>query len=100
MKLSVKCCREISGGHVQSKQGEGEQRLVNPADHDTGVFLPVLNIAVMSQSRAHVPSQETPAHDPEKGKEAVDGDVEVWFQTDAAVQDYGDAERGDREEGR
>jgi hypothetical protein len=70
---------------VQSKEGESEERLVDSADHDARILLPVLDIAVMGQSRSHVPCQQTPANSPDQSQKAVDGDVEIWFEADAAV---------------
>jgi hypothetical protein len=60
----------------------------------------VLDIAVVGQSRSHVPCQQTPANSPDQSQKAVDRDVEIWFEADAAVQDYGESKGGDREEGR
>lgn len=85
---------------VQSKEGESEKRLVNPADHDACGFLPVLDVAVVGQSRSHVPCQETPAHGPNQGQKAVDRDIEIRFEADAAMQDYGESKGSNGEEGR
>jgi hypothetical protein len=85
---------------VQSKEGESKERLVDPADHDARVLLPVLDIAVVSQGRSHVPSQKTPAHSPDQSQEAVDRDVEIWLEAYAAVQDDGESKSSDGEKGR
>jgi len=87
-------------GRDKSKEGESKQRLVNPADHDACGFLPVLDIAVVGQSRSHVPSQETPTHSPYQSQKAVDGDIEIRFEADAAMQDYGESKGSNGEEGR
>jgi len=87
-------------GGDKSKEGESEERLVDPADHDAGILLPVLNVAVMGQSRSHVPCQQTPAHSPDQSQKAVNGDVEIRFEADTAVQDYGESKSSDGEEGR
>lgn len=91
--------QDFGASDVQSKEGESKQRLVNPADHDACGFLPVLDIAVVGQSRSHVPSQETPTHSPYQSQKAVDGDIEIRFEADAAMQDYGESKGGDGEEG-
>jgi len=85
-------------GNIQSKERKREQSLVDSAHHDTSIFFPVRDIAVVSKSRAHVPSQQTPADSPDKGKEAINRNIKVWFQAHAAVQDNGDCQRRDREE--
>lgn len=72
----------------QSKEGKCEQRLVNPADHDASIFLPMLDVAVVLQSRTHVPGEQAPAYDPNNSKESVDRKIEVRFETDTAVQNY------------
>ena len=86
--------------NIQSKEGKREQSLVNPADHNTSIFLPVLNIAVVPESRAHVPGQKAPANEPNQCKEAINRNVEVRSETDAAVQDYSQGQGRDREERR
>jgi hypothetical protein len=92
--------RDVGASNVQSKEGESEERLVDPADHDAGILLPVLDVAVMGQSRSHVPCQQTPAHSPDQSQKAVNGDVEIRFEADTAVQDYGESKSSDGEEGR
>ena len=86
--------------NIQSKEGKREKRLVDPADHDTSIFFPVLNIAVVPQRRAHVPGQKAPAHSPDKSKEAINRNVEVRSESDAAVQDYSHGQGRDGEERR
>ena len=84
--------------NIQSKEGKREKSLVDPTDHDTGIFLPVLDIAVVPQRRAHVPGQQTPAHKPDQGKESINRNVEIGSEADAAVQDYGHGQGCDRKE--
>jgi len=91
---------ESCEGRDKSKEGESKERLVDPADHDARVLLPVLDIAVVSQGRSHVPSQKTPAHSPDQSQEAVDRDVEIWLEAYAAVQDDGESKSSDGEKGR
>jgi len=85
---------------VQPKESKSEEGLVDPADHDACILLPVLDVAIVGQGRSHVPSQQTPAHSPDQSQKAVDCDVEVWLEPDAAVQDYGESKCGNGEEGR
>ena len=89
-----------SGKNIQSKEGKREKSLVDAADHDTSIFFPVLDIAVVPQRRAHVPGQQTPAHKPDQGKESINRNVEIGSEADAAVQDYGHGQGCDRKEGR
>lgn len=86
--------------NVQAKERKREQRLIDAADHDSGILLPVLDIAIVRERRAHPPRQKSPADSPDQSQKAVDGDVEVWFEAHAAVQDYGHGQCGDGEEGR
>lgn len=73
--------------NIQSKESKREKRLVNPADHNASIFLPVFNIAVIPQRRTHVPGQQTPADGPDQGKEAINRNVEIGPEADATVQD-------------
>ena len=84
--------------NIQSKEGKREKRLIDPAHHNTSIFLPVLNIAVVPESRAHVPGQKAPANEPNQCKEAINRNVEVRSEADAAVQDYSQGQGRDREE--
>lgn len=86
--------------YVQSQEREREERFVNPANHNASVLGPMLNIAVVLQGRAHVPSQKTPTHDPKKCEEAVDSNVEIRSKADAAVHDYRYSQRGYRKQRR
>ena len=59
----LSCVRKIlevslHDGHIQPNKGKGEQRLVDPAHHDADILIPVLEIAEVGQSAAHVPCQE------------------------------------------
>ena len=51
-------------GDVQPKECKREESLVDPADHDTSILFPVRYIAVVLQSRTHIPSQKAPADRP------------------------------------
>jgi hypothetical protein len=73
---------------VQAEECECEQRFVDTADHDARIFLPVLDVAVILQSRAHIPCEQAPAHGPDESEETVDREVEIRSETYAAVQDY------------
>jgi hypothetical protein len=70
MRLLVARCYEALGmtkkckKNIQPKEGKREKRLVNPAHHNTSIFFPVLNIAVILQRRTHVPGQKAPADSP------------------------------------
>lgn len=85
--------------YVRSEEGKGEECLVDPTDHNAGVFVPVLDVAHVLERRAHVPGQQAPAHHPEEREEAIDRDVEVRLQADTAVHDDGNTECCDGEEG-
>lgn len=91
--------KELGGKNSQSEKSKREQRLVYPTNHNTSVFAPVLDITVVQERRAHVPSKQTPADDPKQSEEAVDGEVEVRFEPDEAVQYDSDGEGEDGEEG-
>ena len=84
--------RDVGASNVQSKEGESEERLVDPADHDAGILLPVLDVAVMGQSRSSGVL--------DGGRAVVNGDVEIRLEADTAVQDYGESKSSDGEEGR
>ena len=86
--------------NIQSKEGKREKRLIDPAHHNTSIFLPVLNIAVVPESRAHVPGQKAPADSPDEGKEAINRNVEIGPEADAEVQDNSYGQRRDGEERR
>jgi hypothetical protein len=73
---------------VQAEECECEQRFIDPADHDARIFLPVLDVAVILQSRAHVPREQAPAHGPDESEETVDREIEVGSEANAAVQYY------------
>jgi hypothetical protein len=77
-------CEWVLKGNVQAEESECEQRFINPADHDARIFLPVLDVAVILQRRAHVPGE----HGPDESEETVDREVEVRSEANAAVQDY------------
>jgi hypothetical protein len=81
-------CEWVLKGNVQAEESECEQRFINPADHDARIFLPVLDVAVILESRAHVPGEQAPAHGPDESEETVDREVEVRSEANAAVQDY------------
>jgi len=61
--------------------------------------MPVLHIAHMRQRPTHKPRKQTPAQSPEDKEEAIDRDVEAWVQARAAVEEDGEGQGGDREEG-
>lgn len=91
--------KELGGKNSQSEKSKREQRLVYPTNHNTSVFAPVLDIAVVQERGAHVPSKQTPAYNPKKSEKTVDGEVEVRFEPDEAVQHDCDGEGEDGEEG-
>jgi len=86
--------------NVQSKKSKREKSLVDPADHDPGIFFPVRYIAVVLERRAHVPGQQAPADSPDQCKEAINRNVEIRSEADAAVQDDSHSQRRDGEERR
>jgi hypothetical protein len=86
--------------NLQSKEGKREKRLINPAHHNSSILLPVRNIAVVLQRRAHVPGQKAPADSPDKGKEAINRNVEIGPEADAAVQHNSHGQCRDGEERR
>ena len=61
--------------------------------------MPMLDVAHVAQGIAHVPGEETPAEAPEEGQEAVDEDVDAGVEADTTVQEDGEGEGGDGEEG-
>lgn len=86
--------------NLQPKKRKREKRLVNPADHNTSIFLPVLGIAIILQCRTHVPGQKAPADSPDQGKEAINRNVEIRSKANAAVQDDSHGQRRDGKERR
>lgn len=66
VSMTSKTTTVLQISDVQSKEGESEERLVDPADHDACICLPVLYITVVGQGRSHVPCQQTPTHGPDQ----------------------------------
>ena len=89
----------MRGWDLRSEEGKSEERLVDPADHDAGVFVPVLDVADVLEGRAHVPGEQAPAHNPEDGEKAVDRDIEVGSEAYAAVQHDCDTQGCNGEQG-
>lgn len=94
------CSSGIDLEDSQAQESKREQRLVNPANHDSGVFLPMLDIAVMRERRAHPPRQQRPTNSPKQSQQAIDSKIEVRLEAHAAVQDNSHSECSDGEEGR
>jgi len=91
---------EGGDGGNKSKKSKREKSLVDPADHDPGIFFPVRYIAVVLERRAHVPGQQAPADSPDQCKEAINRNVEIRSEADAAVQDDSHSQRCDGKERR
>lgn len=76
-------------GDVQSHEREGEERLVDPADHGARRVAPVLGVAGVREGAGHVPGQERPGQGPEDGEADVQAQVEDGVEGAAAVEGYG-----------
>nr|POF17904.1 hypothetical protein CFP56_13316 [Quercus suber] len=86
-----------------AEERKGEERFVDPADHDLGVGVGVGVVingrAAAGDGAAGVPCQRAPAEGPEEGEEAVDHEVEVWVKAGAPMEHDGECQGRDGEDG-
>jgi len=71
----------------QSEQGEGEQGLVDAADHDTHRPGPVLTIAHMRQCSAAIEPQEREAWRPQAEANSIGDQVGERGESDEGIYD-------------
>jgi hypothetical protein len=82
---------------IQANQGKGEEGLVDSADHDTNLLVPVLHVTHMGEGGTHVVREQGPTQSPQDEEKSIDSEVEARIEADAAVEQHGEGERCDGE---